>query len=72
MSDERIVEIYGVKIDAACAALLDIALHGFNKIERLRAIRRLGELDCTLALGVVGKEGQSSEEREFAIDLIKK
>ena len=59
MSEERIVEIYGIKIDTACAALLDIALHGFDEIERMEAIKRLGELDCTLALGVVGREGQT-------------
>ena len=70
MSKKTLIEIYGVEIDSACAALLDIALHGRDWTERKHAINRLAELGCNLALGIVAKNGRDWTEREYAMNRI--
>ena len=49
----EVIEIYGVKIDPVCAGLLKAALEAPYPDERKMAIRKLAELGCGLALGVV-------------------
>lgn len=72
MSEKDMVEIYGIKIDSACAALLDAALHGVDWTERQHAIDRLAVLGCNLALGIVAKKGVYGSEREYAMDRIRR
>jgi len=62
------VEVYGVIIDARCAALLDIALNGPDWTERRYAIDKLAALGCDLALGIVAKKGRDWTERKYAMD----
>jgi len=69
---DRVVEIFGIKIDSACAALLDVALNGRDWTERKHAIDRLAKLGCNLALGIVAKKGRDWTERKYAMDKIKR
>lgn len=70
--DNLIIEAFGVRIDARCAALLDVALNGQTQYERIEAIDNLAKLDCHLALGIVGRQGQTQYERLRAIDHLGK
>ena len=72
MSEGGVIEIFGVKIDPACAVLLDIALNGRDWTERRYAIDKLAKLGCILALGVVAKRGRDWTERKYAMDKIKR
>jgi hypothetical protein len=72
MSEKDMVEIYGIKVDSACAALLDVALHGVDWTERRHAIDRLAVLGCNLSLGIVAKKGVDWTERKYAMDRIRR
>ena len=72
MPDKDTVEVYGIVLDARCAALLDIALNGTSVDDRWKATGKLWKLGCYLALGVVGKRGNSPHLRQHAIDLLGK
>jgi hypothetical protein len=67
---EMTVEVFGVRIDIRCAALLDIALNGPNWGERKYAIDKLANLGCHLALGIVAKKGINWGERKYAMDML--
>jgi len=75
MSEIQIVEIYGMKIDSRCAALLEIIMtfgdsdYSYMQRNAEGAIKKLGEYGCTKALAhVVKKFGGSdySSERRMA------
>lgn len=64
----EIVEVYGIRIDVRCAALLDIALNGPDWTERRYAIDKMAQLGCAAALGVVARKGHDWTERRYAMD----
>ena len=67
---DKIIEVFGVRIDVRCASLLEIALNGIDWTERRYAIDKLAKLGCHLALGVVAKKGIDWTERKYAIDKL--
>jgi hypothetical protein len=66
MSEFRIVEVYGIKIDARCAALLKIVIDfggsgsSHQRDQADRALEKLGESGCTRALQYVVEEFSGS------------
>ena len=67
MSEIQIVEIYGIKIESRCAALLEIVMkfgsssYSNQQNNAVMAIKKLGEYGCTKALShIVQHFGSSS------------
>ncbi len=82
MEEIHFVEVYGIKIDSRCAALLEIVMKfgssGYSHQERQadEALEKLGKLGCTKALQHVvmkfSSSGYSHQEKlaSRALELI--
>ena len=82
MSEIKIIEIYGIKMDSRCADLLQIVMkYAYSgdsdaRETRRETLRKLGEYGCTKALAyIVDKlatsgDGDARETRKTALDLL--
>jgi len=75
MSEIRMVEVFGIKIESGCAELLEIVMEfggsgsSHRREQANRAVEKLGERGCTKALQYVVKKfsgSGSSHQRELA------